>query len=61
MLGEIAELKRQAHRRLPKAVFDFLEGGAGDERDLMRNTQALADITFEPRRLVDVSNINVST
>ena len=51
----IAELRRLARRRLPKAVFDFVDGGAQDERTLAANTGDFADIRFLPRQLVDVS------
>ena len=44
-----------AKRRLPRMVFDYLDGGAESERGLHRNLRAFASINFAPRRLVDVS------
>src|SRR5690349_5602004 len=51
----IADLQRMARRRLPRAVSDFIEGGAEDEVTLRRNRDALERIEFSPRIMVDVS------
>jgi L-lactate dehydrogenase (cytochrome) len=53
MLITIDDLRRRARRRLPRAVFDFIDGGAEDELTLRRNEAALKQITFRPRVLVD--------
>jgi isopentenyl diphosphate isomerase/L-lactate dehydrogenase-like FMN-dependent dehydrogenase len=45
----IEDLRHLAHRRLPKPVFDYLDGGAEDEITLRGNTQAFQDIGFRPR------------
>jgi (S)-mandelate dehydrogenase len=47
--------RRLARRRLPRMVFDFLEGGAEGEAGLERNRTAFAQWDFAPRRLADVS------
>ncbi|MGR3365610.1 MAG: alpha-hydroxy-acid oxidizing protein [Maritimibacter harenae] len=57
----VHDYRRLAKRRLPKMVFDYLEGGAEDERGLARNEQAFDDWRFRPRRLVDVSERNLKT
>lgn len=44
-----------ARRRLPRAVSDFIEGGAEDEVTLRRNRDAFDRIEFSPRIMVDVS------
>lgn len=44
-----------AHRRLPRFVVEYLEGGAGDEASLARDRAAYAQWRFVPRQLVDVS------
>jgi (S)-mandelate dehydrogenase len=54
-LFSVDDYRRAAQRRLPKMVFDYLEGGADDEAGLQRNQSAFAGWTFRPRRLVDVS------
>ena len=47
----IADLRGVAQRRLPRAVFDFVDGGAEDEKVLRRNEAALAEVSFLPRPL----------
>lgn len=47
----IDDLRRQARRRLPRVVFDFLDGGAEDEVTLRRNRKAFEDIELRPRIL----------
>ncbi|MBV9587356.1 MAG: alpha-hydroxy-acid oxidizing protein [Alphaproteobacteria bacterium] len=51
----IEDLHRMAKRRLPKAAFDFIEGGLEDERGLDRNIAAFHKHYLLPRYLVDVS------
>jgi L-lactate dehydrogenase (cytochrome)/(S)-mandelate dehydrogenase len=51
----IADLRRLARRRLPRLVFDFIEGGVEDEIALRRNGEAFARWNLLPRYLVDVS------
>lgn len=50
-----------ARRRLPRMVFDYLEGGACAEDGLAHNIDALGKIRFVPRRLVDVSRCDPTT
>jgi len=57
----IDELRVAAQRRLPRPVFDTIEGGAGDEFALTRNRQALDRETIVPRVLVDVDEIGIAT
>ncbi len=55
----IEDLRRLAHRRLPRAVFDYLDGGAEDENTLRENCRAFQDITFRPRSAVAVKECNL--
>lgn len=57
----IEDLRRLARRRLPRAVFDFVEGGAGDEWTVARNRAAFERLVFQPRVLVDVSKREQAT
>jgi isopentenyl diphosphate isomerase/L-lactate dehydrogenase-like FMN-dependent dehydrogenase len=52
----IADLRLLARRRLPKAVFDFIDGGAADERTMRGNESAFDDWFLLPRVAIDVSN-----
>jgi L-lactate dehydrogenase (cytochrome) len=52
----IADLRRIAERRVPKAVFDYLDGGAEGEVTLRENCRAFEDITFRPRHAVAVGD-----
>src|SRR5207237_10739970 len=45
----IADFVPLARRRLPRAVFDYLDGGAEDEVTLRENSRAFQEITFRPR------------
>jgi L-lactate dehydrogenase (cytochrome) len=57
----IAELRELARRTIPASVFDYIDGGANDERTLRRNTLDFSDLEISPRVLVDVSSIDLST
>ena len=56
----VADYRALAKKRLPKIVFDYLDGGAEDELGLERNRQGFEQILFRPRRLVDVSQRSMS-
>ena len=47
----VAELRRLARRRLPRMVFDFVDGGAEEERTLRANEAAFAELDLWPRPL----------
>ncbi len=57
----IADLRRLAQRRLPRALFDFYDGGAEDETTLRDNALAFERCRLRPRVLVDVAQIDAST
>ena len=50
-LYSVAEARRLALRALPQAIFDFVDGGAEDERTLRRNEAAFAEVELLPRPL----------
>lgn len=58
MLITIDDLRRRARRRLPRAVFDFIDGAAEDEVSLRLNRSAFDRMTFRPRVFVDVSHVD---
>ncbi|MFM0207567.1 alpha-hydroxy-acid oxidizing protein [Paraburkholderia sediminicola] len=57
----VDDYRSAARRRLPKIVFDYLEGGADDESGLRRNRDAFGAWELRPRRLIDVSRRDQST
>jgi L-lactate dehydrogenase (cytochrome) len=59
--ASLEDLRRIARRRLPRGVFDHVEGGAEDERTLAANTTAFARVGFRPRVLRNVSAVDVSS
>jgi (S)-mandelate dehydrogenase len=57
----VEDFRELAQRRLPRRLFDYIDGGAEDERGLRRNRDAFDRFTFLPRRLVDVSTRDTAT
>lgn len=57
----VTDLRRIARRRLPRFIFDYIDGGAEDEVTMNRNRAVLADLSFRPRFLADVSARDCST
>lgn len=57
----VAELRRIARRRLPRSVFDYIDGGANEEHSLRGNARAIRDWQFHPRALVDVTEASTET
>lgn len=57
----IEALRLRARRRLPRAVFDFIDGGSDAEVTLRRNRDDLAAVSFMPRQPRDVSGRDLST
>src|SRR5436309_15071061 len=45
----IEDLRRAAKRRLPRVVFDYIDGGAETERTLRANCRAFELVTLRPR------------
>ena len=48
----IDDLRRGARRRLPRMVFDYIDGGADAELTLRANCRAFETVTFRPRSAV---------
>lgn len=58
--ASIRDIRALARRRVPPAVFDYVDGAAGTETTLRRSRQAYARVQFTPRVLRDVSEIDLS-
>ena len=57
----IEDLRNLARRRLPKMVFDYLDGGAEAEVTLRENCRAFERVTFRPRQAVAVPACDLRT
>jgi isopentenyl diphosphate isomerase/L-lactate dehydrogenase-like FMN-dependent dehydrogenase len=57
----ISDFRPLAQRRLPKPVFDYLDGGADGEVTLGENCRVFDDVTFRPRYGVPVSKCDLRT
>jgi L-lactate dehydrogenase (cytochrome) len=61
MVVNIEDLRLKARRRLPKVVFEYLDGGAEGEVTLRENRLAFEALTFRPRNGVFVPRCDLST
>jgi L-lactate dehydrogenase (cytochrome) len=57
----IEDLRRIARGRLPRAVFDYIDGGAEGEVTLRENCHAFEAISFRPRHAVPVAGCDIRT
>jgi len=57
----IEDLRRAARCRLPRAVFDYIDGGAEDEWTLRANSRAFEAVTLRPRCAVAVPSCDLRT
>jgi len=57
----IEDFRPIARQRIPKSVFDYLDGGAEGEVTLRENCRIFNDVTFRPRHAVDVGKCNLRT
>ena len=57
----IADLRRLAKRRLPRVVFDYIDGGADDEVTLRGNCRVFDAVTFRPRCAVATAACDLRT
>ena len=55
----IEDLRRLARRRLPKMVFDYLDGGAEGEVTLRENCRVFEDVIFRPRQAVSIDSCDL--
>ncbi|HWF20517.1 MAG TPA: alpha-hydroxy acid oxidase [Acidimicrobiales bacterium] len=59
--ASVADLRRIAKRRLPGGVFDYIDGGAEDERTMAANEAAFGQVTFRPRVLRGIEDVDISS
>ena len=61
VIVNIEDLRRRAKRKLPKAVFQYVDGGAYDELTLGRNRTDLDALAINEHVMVDVSKLQTGT
>jgi L-lactate dehydrogenase (cytochrome) len=59
--GSISELRDAARRRVPRVIFDYVDGAAGDEVTAAANVAALRAIELHPRMLAGVAGVDTAT
>jgi isopentenyl diphosphate isomerase/L-lactate dehydrogenase-like FMN-dependent dehydrogenase len=57
----ISDLRLVAKKRLPRVVFDYIDGGADAEVTLRENSRAFEDVTFRPRCAVATKSCDLRT
>jgi L-lactate dehydrogenase (cytochrome) len=57
----IEDLRRIARKRIPRPVFDYLDGGAEAEITLRENRRVFEDLTFRPRHAVAFADCDMHT
>lgn len=61
VMTSIEDLRRLARKRVPRAIFDYADGGAYQERTLRRNRHDLDALQFRQRVMVDASHQVIAT
>jgi L-lactate dehydrogenase (cytochrome) len=61
VIVNIGDLREVARRKLPKAVFQYVDGGAYDELTIRRNRADLDALALNPKVMVDVSHLSTET
>jgi len=59
--ANVEDLRLIARRRLPRGVFDYVDGGAGAEVSMRHNVEVFDRVDFVPRVLNDVAAVDPST
>jgi isopentenyl diphosphate isomerase/L-lactate dehydrogenase-like FMN-dependent dehydrogenase len=57
----IEDLRRAARRRLPRVVFDYIDGGAEGETTLGKNCRAFDEIALRPRSAIAFPAVDIRT
>ena len=61
MILSIEDLRARARRRIPRAIFDYADGGSYQETTLKANAADLDAIQLRPRVMIDMSDIKLAT
>ena len=59
--ANVADYRELARRRIPKVLFDYVDGGAFSESTLRANAEDFQKVHLRQRVLVDVSDVSLKT
>ena len=57
----IVDLREAARRRLPRLLFDYIDGGSYDETTIRRNREDLTRLALRQRVMTDISALSMRT
>ena len=57
----IEDLRKMARKKLPKPLFNYIDGGSDDESNVLGNAHAYDAVKLVPEYLIDVADIDLST
>ena len=60
-LADVSDCRRAAQRRLPRFLFDYIDGGSYAERTLAWNTEDLQGLRVRQHVMRDVSAVDIGT
>lgn len=60
-IASIADMRKRAKARLPRMVFDYIDGGAADELTMRDNERVYSEIKLKPRSAVSVPAVDLRT
>ena len=61
IISSATDFREAARRKLPRFLFDYIDGGANAERTLAHNVSDIAELSLRQRVLKDVSNIRLDS
>src|SRR5690606_20128710 len=61
IIASTTDFREAARRRLPRFLFDYIDGGAFAEKTLRDNVDDLAGVALRQRVLRDVSSLSLTT
>ena len=56
--NNVRDIRKLAKKRLPKPIFDYIDGGSDDEETLRNNTESFNNFELIPNVLRDVSSVD---
>src|SRR5471032_98799 len=61
VINSIADLRELARRRVPRAIFEYVDRGSYDELTIARNRRDLQAIEFRQRVMRDLTTLSVAS